>query len=264
MLRWFRRHHAFSRLSSKSSKWKSRIIPLSSSAMFEAQVYNLRVGTARGSPKWEIGFTSASFATTVKHIQNTWLIAPFVALLPCLCTRAQTSTTGFFPEADLYARLTSNVRLVLQAKGYMEEGDFTRAQLGPSSQFNPRPSEKLRKMTVFDMDYMKPMPVVFEIGYRYLPSATGPSTNRLEPLVMFHIPMPGRILVIDRNRADLDWSNNNFTWRYRKQNHGRAPRHDSQLPSRSICQRRVLLPEPIFQVEFHTSLRWLPAAVEQT
>jgi hypothetical protein len=96
----------------------------------------------------------------------------------------QTSTTGFFPEVDSYARLTSNVRLVLQAKGYMEEGDFMRAELGPSFQLNPRPSEKLRKLSVFDMDDMKPMPVVFSIGYRYLPSATGPSTNRLEPLVM--------------------------------------------------------------------------------
>jgi hypothetical protein len=32
---------------------------------------------------------------------------------------------------------------------------------------------------------------------------------------MFHIPMPGRILVTDRNRGDLDWSNNKFTPRYR-------------------------------------------------
>ena len=151
----------------------------------------------------------------MKDIQNRWLIAPFVALLPCLCTRAQTSTTGFFPEADSYARLSSNVRLVLQAKGYMEEGDFTRAELGPSFEFNTPPLDKLRKITAFDMDDMKPMPVVFSIGYRYLPTSTGPSTNRLEPSVMFHIPMPGSILLTDRNRADLDWSNNSFNWRYR-------------------------------------------------
>src|ERR1700757_101364 len=130
--------------------------PVIQFATFEAQVYDLRVGTAVGSLKWKARFTSASFATTVKHIQNTWLIAPFVALLPCLCTRAQTSTTGFFPEVDSYARLTSNVRLVLPAKGYMEEGDFMRAELGPSFQFTPRPSEKLRKLSVFDMDDMKP------------------------------------------------------------------------------------------------------------
>jgi hypothetical protein len=153
--------------------------------MLEAQVYSLRVGTALGSPKWKSRFTSASFATAVKHIQNTWLIAPLVALLPCLCTRAQTSTTGFFPEVDSHARLTSSVRLVLQAKGYMEEGHFMRAELGLSFQFDPRPREKLRKLSVFDMDDMKPMPVVFEIGYGYLPSAPEPSTNRLEPLVMF-------------------------------------------------------------------------------
>src|ERR1700757_533811 len=134
--------------------------PVIQFATFEAQVYDLRVGTAVGSLKWKARFTSASFATTVKHIQNTWLIAPFVALLPCLCTRAQTSTTGFFPEADSYARLTSSVRLLLQAKGYMEGGDFTRAQLGPSFEFNTRPSEKLRKMSVFEMDDTMPMPVV--------------------------------------------------------------------------------------------------------
>src|SRR6201993_478055 len=125
--------------------------PVIQFATFEAQVYDLRVGTAVGSLKWKARFTSASFATTVKHIQNTWLIAPFVALLPCLCTRAQTSTTGLFPEADSYARLTSNVRLVLQAKGYTEEGDFARAELGPSFQFNPRLSEKLRKISLFDL-----------------------------------------------------------------------------------------------------------------
>jgi hypothetical protein len=151
----------------------------------------------------------------VKHIRNKSLIAAFVALLPCVPARAQTSTTEFFPEVDSYVRVTSNVRLVLQAKGYMEDGDFTRAKLGPSLQFNLRPSKKLRDMTVFDMDDMKRMPVVFSIGYRYLPSAAGPPTNRFEPLVMFHIPMAGRILVTDRNQADLDWLNSTFTWRYR-------------------------------------------------
>jgi len=151
----------------------------------------------------------------VKHIRNKSLIAAFVALLPCVPACAQTSTTEFFPEVDSYVRVTSNVRLVLQAKGYMEDGDFTLAKLGPSLQFNLRPSKKLGDMTVFDMDDMKRMPVVFSIGYRYLPSAAGPPTNRFEPLVMFHIPIAGRILVTDRNQADLDWLNSTFTWRYR-------------------------------------------------
>jgi hypothetical protein len=39
--------------------------------------------------------------------------------------------------------------------------------------------------------------------------------NRLEPVVTLHFPLVAQILLSDRNRADLDWSNGNFTWRYR-------------------------------------------------
>jgi hypothetical protein len=56
---------------------------------------------------------------------------------------------------------------------------------------------------------------VFIIGYRYLPSTTQPAINRMQPMVMFHVPFPGRILVTDRNRADLDWSSKTFYWTYR-------------------------------------------------
>jgi len=33
--------------------------------------------------------------------------------------------------------------------------------------------------------------------------------------VTFHFPFPAGILITDRNRADLDWKNGSFTWRYR-------------------------------------------------
>ena len=97
------------------------------------------------------------------------MVAAFVGLPVWVPGRPQTSITAFFPEVDSYGRLTSNIRLALQAKGYVENGDFTRAELGPSVQFNLPSFEKLRNITVFDMDDMKPMPAVFSIGYRYLP-----------------------------------------------------------------------------------------------
>jgi hypothetical protein len=128
---------------------------------------------------------------------------------------AQTSLTALLPEVDSYFRLSSNAQLVLAAKGYIEDGDFTHAQLGPSLQFNIRPLESLKRIAVFDLDDMKCMPVVFIIGYRYLPSTTQPAINRMQPMVMFHVPFPGRILVTDRNRADLDWSSKTFYWTYR-------------------------------------------------
>ena len=48
-------------------------------------------------------------------------------------------------------------------KATWEDGDLNRAQVGPSLQFNTRPLEKLKRITIFDMDDMKPMPVVFTI-----------------------------------------------------------------------------------------------------
>lgn len=38
----------------------------------------------------------------------------------------------------------------------------------------------------------------------------------MEPVVTLHFPVANRILLTDRNRFDLDWSNGGFTWRYRK------------------------------------------------
>jgi Protein of unknown function (DUF2490) len=148
-------------------------------------------------------------------VRKTWLMAALLLLLPSPAVRAQTSMTAFLPEVNSHFRLNSNVRLVFDAKGYMEDGDLNRAQIGPSLQFNIRPLEKLKQITTHDMDDVKPMPVLFTIGYRYLPSSVQPAIHRLQPIVMFHIPFPGTILLSDRNRADLDWSNGSYRWTYR-------------------------------------------------
>jgi hypothetical protein len=142
----------------------------------------------------------ANATPTISRARIQWLIVALVLLLPPTL-RAQTTITAFLPEVDSYFRLSSNVRLLFDAKGYMENGDLNHAQIGPSLQFNTRPLESLKRITIFDMDDMKCMPVVFTIGYRYLPSTTQPSVNRLQPIVLFNLPFPGSTLVTDRNRG---------------------------------------------------------------
>jgi hypothetical protein len=71
-------------------------------------------------------------------------VAALFLSLATAAARAQTSMTAFLPEIDSYFRVTPNVRLVFDAKGYMEDGDLDRAQIGPSLQFNTRPLEKLK------------------------------------------------------------------------------------------------------------------------
>lgn len=175
----------------------------------------------------------------MKHARIRWMVALFLSPFYSAPIHAQTTLTAFLPEVDSYFRVSSNVRLVFQAKGYMADGVLNRAQLGPSLQFNLRPFEKLRKITVFDLDDIKSVPVVFSLGYRYLPSSVQPNVNRLEAITMFHIPFPGRILLMDRNRVDLDWTKGAFYQTYR---------------NRITAERRVTLrsyhPGPYLAAEF--------------
>lgn len=155
-------------------------------------------------------------AITIVEQRSKWPLAALLLLLmPAPAVRAQTTITAFLPEVDSYFRLTSNIRLVFDAKGYMEDGDLNHGQIGPSLQFNIRPLEKLKHVTVFDLDDIKCMPVVFTIGYRYIPSTVQPNINRIQPIVLFHVPFPGKALVTDRNRLDLDWSKGASHWTYR-------------------------------------------------
>jgi hypothetical protein len=133
----------------------------------------------------------------------------------CLPARAQTSSTEFLPEIDTYLKLNSNVHFVFQAKQTREGADPTQTEIGPTVEFYLKPLVKLERTTVFDLDDAKSRPLVLSIGYRYVLSPNKASVNRMEPVVTFHFPTTGRILLSDRNRADLDWSNGGFTWRYR-------------------------------------------------
>jgi hypothetical protein len=141
------------------------------------------------------------------------LILVSLVILSCLFGSAQTAQV--LPEVDTSFKLSSDLRVAFQAKETRESGEPTQAEIGPSLDFYLKPLLRLKDVTAFDLDDSKGRPLVFSIGYRYLPQANGaPATNRMEPVMTFRFPMK-RFLLTDRNRADLDWKSGNFTWRYR-------------------------------------------------
>jgi Protein of unknown function (DUF2490) len=150
----------------------------------------------------------------MKHGPTRWLMAALLLLLPDVPARAQTSTTEFLPEIDAYVQLTSNLRVAFQAKETIANGALVVSDFGPDIQVYLRPLESLKRVTVFDLDETKCVPVLFSAGHRYLPASGKPSVNRFEPIAMFHFPLKG-FLITDQNRADLDWSSGNLKWRYR-------------------------------------------------
>jgi hypothetical protein len=122
----------------------------------------------------------------------------------------------FLPEVDAYYKMTSTVRIWLQAKETAENGNPVTAEFGPSLDFYVKPRSRLVQITTFDLDDSKSRPLILSIGYRYLPTPGEPPTNRMEPVATLNIPIPKvQFLVTDRNRADLDWKAGTFTWRYR-------------------------------------------------
>lgn len=137
------------------------------------------------------------------------------AFLICFtCLPACPQDVQFLPEADVYLKLNSTLRVYLQAKDDREGGEPTQLTIGPSIQLSLKPLIKLKDTTAFDLDDTKAKAFVLETGYRSITAPGAPPENRMETIATFHFPMKARFLISDMNRADLDWKNGGFTWRY--------------------------------------------------
>src|SRR5258708_448377 len=144
--------------------------------------------------------------------QNLWLPLVFF-ILSCEIVSAQEAE--FLPEVDVYLKLNSSARLRVQAANTREGGDPTQFTIGPDLDLYLKPLIRLKRVTSFDLDDAKSRPLVFTAGYRYLAAPNSPSTNRMELTATSHFPAKPGLLLSDRNRSDLDWSNGSFKWRYR-------------------------------------------------
>jgi len=139
-----------------------------------------------------------------------------LALLVCFtCLPAPAQDVQFLPEIDAHLRLNSNVRMYLQAKDNRDGGDSTQFEIGPSIQLYLKPLIKLKQVTAFDLDDSKSRALVLEGGYRYITAPDAPTENRMLAAATLNFPLKAGFWISDRNRADLDWKNGSFTWRYR-------------------------------------------------
>jgi len=134
-------------------------------------------------------------------------------LLRCVPACAQTFQT--LPEVDFYYKIQPRIQFIFQAKETREAGDPTQAEIGPSLDFSMKPLLGLKRITAFDLNEAKSRLLELSVGYRYVPSPSKATVERLELVATPHFPLPDRILLTDRNRADLDWSQGQLNWRYR-------------------------------------------------
>lgn len=138
-----------------------------------------------------------------------------VAVLVSLPCSAAAQVDQLVPEVDIHHKLNPDVRVYFQAKQTREGGLPITAELGPSVEIYLKRLSGLVDIRAFDKDDSKTQLLVFSAGYRYLPYPDAPSANRLEPYITINVGTKGRLLLSDKNRADLDWQNGDFSWRYR-------------------------------------------------
>ena len=121
----------------------------------------------------------------------------------------------FLPEVDAYYKIQPHIRFNFQAKLTREAGDPAQAEIGPGLDFFVKPVVQLKNISRFDPDEAKSRLLQVSVNYRYIPSPDKPTVDRLESTFTSNLPLVYGILLSDRNRVDLDWSQNSFTWRYR-------------------------------------------------
>jgi hypothetical protein len=146
------------------------------------------------------------------RVHTTWRWA-FLAGFACAPLHAQ--GLQLYPELDANLKLSSLVRVNLEAYGIREAGDPVQFQIGPTVQFYLKPLVKLKDVTAFDLNDAKSRFLVVEAGYRYITAPDTPTEKRVIVAVISNFPLKGGFLISDRNRADLDWKDGKFTWRYR-------------------------------------------------
>jgi Protein of unknown function (DUF2490) len=144
-----------------------------------------------------------------------WLALVLLMLFCRIASAESTEQTEFLPEISAYLKLNPYIRVSFMAKDTREGGDSTEAEIGPSVNVYLKPLVRLKTITAFDLDDAKSRPLVLTAGYNFVSSPNSPSTNRMIVAVTSNLPIKTDLLLTDRNRADLDWSNGTFTWRYR-------------------------------------------------
>jgi Protein of unknown function (DUF2490) len=128
---------------------------------------------------------------------------------------ARAQVEQFLPEIDSYVGINANSQFWFQAKQTREDDEPTQAEIGPSFDFFFKPVVKLNSATVFDLDKSKNRLLVVSMGYRFLPSPGAPSENRILLMATSNLPFKGSLLISDRNRLEINFTNGNNYWRYR-------------------------------------------------
>ena len=132
-----------------------------------------------------------------------------------LCQPAHGQSKQFWPEINAYKKLNENSRfhfIVLQTR---ENEKSTEMDLGFDLDYYLKPLLKLRKLGGLMLDESKSRPLLLRFGYHYIPSTEGANEHRVIAEATPRYPLKAGAVISSRNRLDLRFIDDGFSWRYR-------------------------------------------------
>jgi hypothetical protein len=148
-----------------------------------------------------------------------WRIIPVVGLgllaLTLVAPVAAESQSQFWPEIDTFYKVNSKVRLSFFAQQTRENGQGEDGEIGPNIDVYVKDLLKAKKFVFFQLDESKSRLLVLRAGYRYLPSTTSPTEQRIIFAATARYPLARGVLVSDRNQVELRYISDEWSWRYR-------------------------------------------------
>jgi Protein of unknown function (DUF2490) len=125
---------------------------------------------------------------------------------------AQTTRFEFLPEIDTYKHFTDMIQGEFLISRTADAETFNSVQIGPNLNISLRP---ILRSWLFRKNETSYKYLTFGVGYRYITNVDKSDENRGIVELIARFPLPAKMQVGDRNRADLRWIQGQFSWRYR-------------------------------------------------
>lgn len=145
-------------------------------------------------------------------------VLPFTALLVlflAIPANAQTESEQFWPEIAAYVKINQDTRLYFQVVGNRENFESTGVNFGASFDYYLKPLIHPKRFVFFQLDESRSRRLLFRAGYHYITSTSGSPEQRIVLEASPRFPLKSGVMVVNRNRADLRFIEDKFSWRYR-------------------------------------------------
>ena len=143
------------------------------------------------------------------------LFVSWFALEGVTIARAQSAQFEFLPQIDAYKHLTEKVQgeFIISRTG--DADTFNSIEVGPNLNISLRPLLRSKLLRTNETSFRF---LTLGVGYRYIANIDKPVENRGIVEVTARFPLPAKLQLSDRNRADLRVIQGQFSWRYRNRN----------------------------------------------